>query len=503
MSMENGFDRRMQIRRQARLSLLLVLLSAMAVFTLSYLSHWRLDLTEDKIFTLSDSTRTVLQGLDEPVLIRAYVTEGLPQPYGRMQRFLEDILNAYHDAGGGKVGFEMIDPASNPNIAASLTAMQIPKVQVQVVEDDQAQVKQGYLAVVIEYLDKKETIPVVQNEAGFEYMLTGKIRKLTGKGLVKVGLVNGFGAKSAAGLQAFTQLLSETYDVVDVDPLSKTGIPEDVRTLVVAGFNAPPSDAMRKKLAGWHAAGHGMLVLAGNARPDLARGFEVVPVDPYANDWLRDFGVAVEPGLVMDPHGSRVVVNQSNGAFRFRSVVDYPFLPRAEPSDNAHMMTRGLEGISLPFVAPLAWAGDVEAGRREVLLASSFDAAVQDGPPFNVNPLLSIKERFSGLSRRQSDLVLALSGDKGRLVAAGSVALLDNEFIENGALFILNMMDWLAGDEALIGLRSRGVTDRPIMNLASGPRLFWKGIWMFGLPLFVVIAGVWRWRLLRRRSEVA
>jgi len=48
-------------------------------------------------------------------------------------------------------------------------------------------VKQGYLAVVIEFLDKKEIIPVVQSEEGFEYMLTRKIKKLTGKPVMVYG----------------------------------------------------------------------------------------------------------------------------------------------------------------------------------------------------------------------------------------------------------------------------------------------------------------------------
>jgi ABC-type uncharacterized transport system involved in gliding motility auxiliary subunit len=67
---------------------------------------------------------------------------------------------------------------------------------------------------------------------------------------------------------------------------------------------------------------------------------------------------------------------------------------------------------------------------------------------------------------------------------------------------VLNMVDWLSGDGALIDLRSRGVTQRPLTELSSGGRSVFKGLWMFGLPLLVAMIGMWRWWLLKRRRNV-
>ncbi|MDX8390638.1 MAG: GldG family protein, partial [Mariprofundaceae bacterium] len=186
-------DHRPQLRRHALMMLSFVLIGCATLFTAAYLSHVKWDMTEEKIHTLSDSTRTILKSLDEPIMIRAYISADMPQPYGQLQRFLEDMLRAYFNAGNGQIGYEVINPDNNPNIVAALNALQIPKVQVQVIEDDRAQVKQGYLAVVIEYLDSKEVMPVIQSEEGFEFQLTGKIKKLTGKGKTTIGVVHGFG----------------------------------------------------------------------------------------------------------------------------------------------------------------------------------------------------------------------------------------------------------------------------------------------------------------------
>lgn len=522
MAME---DRRPRIRRKAYLALLLSIVAACVLFAAAYVSHARWDWSEGKVYTLSAATRSVLAKLDEPVEIRAYVTSGLPQPYGRLRRYLEDTLRAYHDAGHGKVGFDMIDPSEDPNQAAALRAMNIPRVQVQVVQDDQAQVKQGYIAVVVEYLDKKAVIPVVRSEQGFEYKLTSKIRKLTGKGKEEIGIVAGFGAKPLSALQQFSQLVGDDYRFVTVHP-DKKPVPDDVRALIVPVFGQPPSDAMRYGLDRFRLSGRGMLILAGNVEPQLNLGFKVRAVDAKANNWLHDLGISVEPGLVMDPSASRVTVNQSQEGLMFRTVVDYPFLPRVTDIDSHSPVGHGLEAVSIPFASPLAWMGDTHG---TVLLRSSPRTAIQSGPVYDVDPLVSMQKRFAGLSRRQVNLALELSGPASsafkappadlppelkkaaaakagqqRVIVVGSGSLLDNEFVSgNNQVFILNSLDWLAHDEGLISLRTRGVTDRPLIALSSATRKVWKGIWMFGLPLLVVFIGIWRWRRIKRASSEA
>jgi len=516
-------DFRSMIRRKSWLSLGFVFLVSVLLFALASGSHLRSDWSDNQTSSLSNSTLQVLHALDEPIQIKAYFTADLPQPYGQLQKFIEDKLMSYRDAGKGNVGFEMINPADDPNIEASLTALNIPKVQVQVIEDDRAQVRQGYLAIVIEYIDQQEIIPVVQTDAGFEYLLTRKIKKLSGKGKQSIAVATGFGASDLKKLQTLQQLLQDDYNFIEVD-LNQNFVPKDVQALIVDGIDKKPSERFRYHLDQFRMTGGGVLVLAANAKPDLEQGFSVLPVDSYANVWLHDdLGVSVEPGLVMDQQASRITVNQQQGGFAFRSVVDFPFIVNVVDINAEQLITQGLESISIPFSAPLLWINP--DANKSVLLSSSAWSAVQSGPPFDVNPLTNIRERFSGLSLRPSALMLAEEGEihstfeaapqgivfsdglshqakteQGRLLVSGSVALLDNEFIEgSNSILILNMLDWLSHDEALIELRSRGVTQRPLEPLDKAGRTFFKMFWIFGLPLLLLMLGTWRWFNLRAR----
>ncbi|MDX8401197.1 MAG: GldG family protein [Mariprofundaceae bacterium] len=517
-------DRRFALRRRAWLSLALVLLGVVVAVAAARVAHVRFDWTADKVYTLSDATKRVLAGLDEPLMIRAYITPNLPQPYGRLTRFIEDMLAAYHDAGGGNVGYEVIDPADDPNVESSLLAQNVPKIRVQVVENDQAQVRQGWLAIVLEYLDRKEVIPVVSGEEGFEYLLTRKIKKLTGKGRTKVAVAAGFGAHDLARLGRLRELAGDDYEFVSVR-LADEPVPADAKVLIVAGVSRKPSALFRYRIDQFRMRGGGMLAMASNVVPLLAQGFVAQAVDRYANDWLRgDLGVAVDAGLVLDRRASRILVNQRQGMFLVRTAVDYPFVPEVADFDRAHPVTAGLERITMPFPAPLVATERLQDAR--VLARTSPMAAVQSGPGFDIDPLRPMRERFTGVQPRQSDLIVAWEGapasafptapegvdeternghkargSHARLLVTGSADMLDDDFLDGGNLiFALNALDWLAGDEQLIALRSRGVTDRPLMPLEAGARQAWKVLWMFGLPGLVALAGLMHWWRLRRRG---
>ena len=520
-------DLRTAIRQKTWLTLLFILSASALLFALAAGTHGRSDWSDNQTSSLSASTIQVLEALDEPIQIKAYFTADLPQPYGQLQQFIEDKLTSYRDAGKGNIGFEMINPADDPNIEASLQALNIPKVQVQVVEDDRAQVRQGYLAVTIEYLDKQEVIPVIQTDAGFEYLLTRKVKKISGKGRQTIAVASGFGATGLDKLQTLQQLLQDDYEFMEID-LNTAFVPTHVKTLIVDGVDKEPSLSFRYHLDQFRMRGGGLFVLAGNADPQLQQGFKVVPTDAYANNWLHDdLGISVEPGLVMDQQASRITVNQQQGIYAFRSVVDFPFIANVVNLDDKHVTTQALESVSMSFSAPLLWID--QSPQKQVLLRSSQWSAVQSGPPFDVNPLVDMRERFQGLSLRSSALMLAQDGamtsafneppegveleegqnhisvtQTGRLLVSGSVSLLDNEFIEGeNSVLILNALDWLSHDEALIELRSRGVTQRPLEPLTKSERTFFKMLWIFGLPTLLLMLGLWRWLALRKRRQTS
>src|SRR4051812_1897737 len=81
---------------------------------MSPIRRLRIDLTQDGSYSLSDSTRKILSGLDERLLIRGYFSEKSHPKLEPLVPRLRDLLEEYRIAGGGnKVRVEFVDPTDS------------------------------------------------------------------------------------------------------------------------------------------------------------------------------------------------------------------------------------------------------------------------------------------------------------------------------------------------------------------------------------------------------
>src|SRR5512142_2611851 len=136
---------------------LLILVILILVNIISIRIFGRLDLTKEKVYTLSDASKKLVGNLDDRINIKAYFTDDLPAPYNNNRRAVLDILNDYRAYSNGNIHFEFINPQGEKG---EQEAQQegIPPIQVQVVNNDKLEVKRGYLGLVMQYEDKKEVI---------------------------------------------------------------------------------------------------------------------------------------------------------------------------------------------------------------------------------------------------------------------------------------------------------------------------------------------------------
>ena len=95
--------------------LLLIALAFLAFNILSGLSltNARLDLTEQKLYTISDGTRRILEGLDEPIELKFFYSDEAAKDLVALRNYarrVEEMLRAYERAAGGKLKLQVIDP---------------------------------------------------------------------------------------------------------------------------------------------------------------------------------------------------------------------------------------------------------------------------------------------------------------------------------------------------------------------------------------------------------
>ena len=97
----------------AGLVVALALLFAVNILTSSVFTAARVDLTENRLFTLSDGTRNILSGLQEPITIRLYLSERLVRNLPAINSYatrIKSLLDEYARASDGVVEIHVIDP---------------------------------------------------------------------------------------------------------------------------------------------------------------------------------------------------------------------------------------------------------------------------------------------------------------------------------------------------------------------------------------------------------
>lgn len=153
----------------------------------------RLDLTEQREFSLSQTTRDLLGTLQEPLLIRAYLSEKTHPLLAPLIPRIRDLLTEYRIAGNGRVTAEVVDPARDPELEAEAGRVYgIQPTPLQVSGRYEASVINAYFDILVRYGDQntvlsfRDLIEVEGRRDGsvdvrlrnLEYDLTRAVRKV-------------------------------------------------------------------------------------------------------------------------------------------------------------------------------------------------------------------------------------------------------------------------------------------------------------------------------------
>src|SRR6267154_3857694 len=146
----------------------------------------RIDLTQGKLYTLSEGTRAVLGKLESLVKIRLYFSQNeIPLPIKAYGRRVEDLLAEFRQAGRGKVLVEKLDPQPDSDAEDSAT---LEGVEAQVTPSGD----KFYLGASISYADQKLALPALtpDREPLLEYDLVRAIARVTATSKPVIGVMS-------------------------------------------------------------------------------------------------------------------------------------------------------------------------------------------------------------------------------------------------------------------------------------------------------------------------
>jgi len=181
-------------RRTMTITTVLLVANLIAVNVWVYpLQGMRIDLTEQREYTLSATTKDLLSGLYEPLLIRGYFSEKTHPQLAPLVSTIDDMLREYEIAGRGRVDLQVIDPVQEPELEAEANQVYgIRPTPFQVAGRYETAIINSYFDILVRYGDQnmvlgfQDLIEVSGNPDGtmdvrlknLEYDLTSAIKKV-------------------------------------------------------------------------------------------------------------------------------------------------------------------------------------------------------------------------------------------------------------------------------------------------------------------------------------
>jgi ABC-type uncharacterized transport system involved in gliding motility auxiliary subunit len=417
------------------------------------------DLTASQMYTLSDQSAKVLNGLQQDVKITAFFPSQQEDAYVRGTK---DLLRQY-DRRSDRVTVEFVDPDVNPGVARQFDISSYP-------------------VTIFQIGDRKE-----QTTGLTEQDFTSALLKLTRTDKKKVYFVQGHQERDPDNPQqpgynaAAEALKAENYQVEDLTLLATQKVPDDASVVVVAGPRAPLLDPEKQALQDYLDRG-GKVFFLVDPRQDTG-----------LSDLLSSWYVQLDDDLVIDPGR-----NYLGDAL---SILPSP--------QSGHRITTSLPDLILPgtrsvtvkpgagsafAIVPLLRTTDRSWAEKNFTAAARQDADDTPGPlsvAVAVNKTDPTQAITPGMPPAPTPPAGAAQTPKGRIVVVGNSEFAANTYfgqVLGNRDFFVNSVNWLAEDEDLISIRATPAVAPPILLSNQAQVLVFYTSVVF-VPLAVLLLG--------------
>jgi gliding-associated putative ABC transporter substrate-binding component GldG len=451
----------------------------------------RIDLTANKIHSLSEGSERLVGSLEDQMTITAYFTENLPEPWNALEQYTRHLLDEYVAASNGKLVVRYVHPDTQEE-REQAQEDGVTAVPHTVMGQGSVNVQEGYHGLVIRYLDRHETVAVIQEPRGLEYAISSAIRELV-RDPIKVGIVSGHGSPELTDMSNFQAAMSQ-YEISAVSVSEEIDVNE-TPALIIAGPTERFTDEELRRINQYVMNGGSLGIFGGAMNIEQSQmGLTGRPADTGLNELLRPWGMTLEEGVVADMSCGQV--QYPHPVLRIPLPTYFPPIPILAVPEEAqdHPVTFRLSSVPLVFASPIETNAAFERLNGRILARSGEGRSwLLTGDSINLTPRdqnewePQARGPYNMLAAVQGTLPSAFttSGDSNieaparsrrpvQVFVTGSGWLLRNDVFPDqqrtqgggqfgGAMVLtLNAIDWLTQDQDLIAVRAKNVEDPQI-----------------------------------------
>jgi gliding-associated putative ABC transporter substrate-binding component GldG len=553
-------------KRSRDITRYLIWISAIVLINVLAASFFfRIDLTEDKRYTISPVTKQMLQGLPEPVFVEVYLEGDFPAGFKRLQQSVRETLDEFRIYSGGNVRYEFINPndisdeKQRVEFFQQLAEKGIQPTNLRATEEGKQVERLVFPGVRVMYKGKETAVTLLkgnlaasaderlnQSVEGVEYELATAIRKVAFPANKTIGYISGQGELE---MQQVTDLLGSLQEFYRVARGELRDIPtlQGLDLIIVAKPTTAFTEADKYKIDQFIMNGGKAVffVDALNANMDSvgAGGMFAMPYNLNLDDLLFRYGVRLNPTMIMDLNSGFIpMVTGYTGERPQTEMINWRFYPLLN-NFSKHPITRNIDAVYAKFIGTMDTVKADGIRKTPLVYTSTYSRVLQAPVPLTLEEArMEVKPEqfqagqqpvgyllegaFTSLFRnRRAPEGVENTKVKENGVPTKIAVFSDGDLVRNdvnlrtGQAYELgfdrynnvkfankelamNTIHYLLDSEGLINVRSKEIQLRPLDKVrVKEERSFWQLLNLAAPIAVLALFGVVRYYLRKRRYE--
>lgn len=385
---------------------LFLLIALAGINYLASVLHTRIDLTQEKRYTLSSATKKLIKGLHDKVSVTVFLSGDMPAGFKKLSNSTKEMLQEFKELGGSNIQFKFERPGEGLSDTAKeklqlhldTLGLKPTNIKVKAKAGEAQEERLVYPGALITYRDREVAVDLLQGqdmtggmqslnnaEALLEYKMARSIQKITADTVPAIGYLVGNGEPLTYNVfDLIDRTLRQEYRFGFVPIDSVPVIPNVFDALVIVKPTIPFSNEQKLKIDQYIMQGGKVFWLIDKLYAEmdsLMRSHsDFVAYDRNLNldDQLFKYGVRINGDLVQDLQCDKIPLVVGNyGNQPQMQLVPWPYFPILSSYSN-HPIARNLDNVLSIF--PNSIDTIKNNIKKTILLASSERSRIISTP---------------------------------------------------------------------------------------------------------------------------
>jgi gliding-associated putative ABC transporter substrate-binding component GldG len=359
---------------------------AIGLFLLNFASYYiykRFDVTQDKRYTLSETTKKIIDGVDSPLIIDVFLEGNFPADFKKLQTETRQLLEEF-SAYNSNITFQFVNPIEKEEERVEVMKKFFEKglTPINVTVEDKGKQTQEVVFpwAVANYGDKGAKVQLLKNLMGastekkvessvqhLEYAFAEAIHKISNEKQRKIAVIKGNGELEDIQIADFLKTIRDNYYIGPITLDSVASQPkETLKALnvydlaIVAKPREKFTEAEKQVLDQFIMKGGKTLWLVDGTTAEMENLYNETGTtlaginDLNLTDMFFKYGFRISPQLIKDEYGTPIKLASGNeGSETQMETYNWKMAPFIYPASKKHPIVKNTDGVKFDFCSPI------------------------------------------------------------------------------------------------------------------------------------------------------